>query len=44
MIEAGLDPLVENEEGEDLFGILEEQYNRMTGTSVRLAILGVVFV
>ena len=44
MIEAGLDPLVENEEGEDMFGILEEQYNRMTGTSVRLAIFGVVFV
>ena len=33
-----------NEEGEDMFGILEEQYNRMTGTSVRLAIFGVVFV
>ena len=31
MVEVGLDPLVENEEGEDLFSIVEEQYNRLTG-------------
>ena len=31
MMSVGLDPLVQNEEGEDLFSILEEQYNRMTG-------------
>ena len=31
MLEIGLDPMVENEESEDLFSILEEQYNRLTG-------------
>jgi hypothetical protein len=31
MIECGMDPLIKNEEGEDLYSILEEQYNHMTG-------------
>jgi hypothetical protein len=31
MLQIGLDPMIENEMGEHLFGILKEQYNRMTG-------------
>mgnify|MGYP005991935679 CR=1 FL=1 len=31
MLTMGMDPMITNEEGEDMFQILEEQYNRMTG-------------